>query len=210
MTLPSSPSIEGFEFEPDNSLFQKRLDHLIKLRNEVTFEIMRLRSVLGLPLLDRPAWDCKRCGYQWVGYSVEHPPKGCPRCHSPCWNEPPLTDRARRPSDPPHPSWGNKGRTIVAHPPVGKKIKRRKNKNIQVPVPQVAPTVEPVSVSAGLPPPPKVDPAPTWEPLRPLAETLRERIATSDPTLALEPAFVDIPQEEDDGEPRPADDTPTE
>lgn len=98
----------------------------------------------------------------------------------------------------------------MAHPPVGKKIKRRKNKNIQVPVPQVAPTVEPVSVSAGLPPPPKVDPAPTWEPLRPLAETLRERIATSDPTLALEPAFVDIPQEEDDGEPRPADDTPTE
>jgi hypothetical protein len=58
------------------------------------------------PQAPRPTWHCLRCGYDWVGNSLAHPPARCLRCRSFYWDrEPEKPSLARKPSDPPNPKW---------------------------------------------------------------------------------------------------------
>lgn len=166
--MGTEPIILGDAFSTADP--REKLSRLLLLRNELTFEIQRLRAILGLPLADRPRWECKRCGYSWMGFSADRAPKGCPRCHSPSWNEPPMSSRARRPEDPPHPNWGDKGRE-------GPFVPRKVRAKVDVPAGSLVlvPVAEVVrgSSNVGLPPPPPIS---EWEAPRPLAELLREKV----------------------------------
>jgi hypothetical protein len=54
----------------------------------------------------RPTWHCLRCGHDWVGNSLAHPPARCLRCRSFYWDrEPEKLANARKPTDPPNPTW---------------------------------------------------------------------------------------------------------
>lgn len=163
---------------------RERLKYLTRLRNEITFEITRIRSMLGLPLVERPVWYCRRCGNEWAGFSIDRPPRSCPRCHSVGWNEEPVSRTARKPTDKPNPRWYKR-----KDPPP---LPTLPTPLIIVPSPPIA------SASPGLPPPPAISEW-TAPPARPsLAEQLREKLAVTNEipggggsTVERDPSKVD-------------------
>jgi len=34
------------------------------------------------------AWECERCGHQWMPREKDVEPRVCPKCKSPYWNKP--------------------------------------------------------------------------------------------------------------------------
>ena len=59
---------------------------------------------IGVPVVEREAAVCLRCGYQWFP-RVENPAK-CPHCSSPLWN----TERAQQLPGKPAPTRKGKAR----------------------------------------------------------------------------------------------------
>lgn len=201
------------------------LNLLIERRKTLRKELASIDTqihILGgaIPKGQRMVWQCKRCAYRWQSFSVE-PPRACARCRSVGWNKEPQRLSARRPSDPPAPSW---------KPPSEKDHRRMAVRIVPWASPpalteataaaaaakvdllaSAAPSVPSLAPppSVGLPPPPRASafaPAPVM-PARPLSEQLAEAIATPTPMPATQPAellSVDNPEadayapEEDD------------
>jgi predicted Zn-ribbon and HTH transcriptional regulator len=39
------------------------------------------------------AFECERCGHQWVPRNIDEPPRVCPKCKSPYWDRPRQTKK---------------------------------------------------------------------------------------------------------------------
>jgi predicted Zn-ribbon and HTH transcriptional regulator len=174
------------------------LNLLIERRKTLRKELASIDTqihILGgaIPKGQRMVWQCKRCAYRWQSFSVE-PPRACARCRSVGWNKEPQRLSARRPSDPPAPSWKppsekDHRRMAVrivpwASPPaLTEATAAAAAAKVDPPSPTApsAPSLAPPP-SVGLPPPPRasafapvVPPAPPV-PARPLSEQLAEVI----------------------------------
>lgn len=68
-----------------------------------------------LPLLERRAAHCLRCGYQW--FPRVETPVSCPHCFSKLWNTP----RAQRRAGKPAPTRKGKARGLPFNPTTGSK-----------------------------------------------------------------------------------------
>jgi hypothetical protein len=77
------------------------------------------------PQAPRPRWHCLRCGHDWTGNSLAHPPARCLRCRSFYWDrEPEKPSLARKPSDPPNPKWDVKTPRIARTPKFAEVIRK--------------------------------------------------------------------------------------
>lgn len=171
------------------------LNLLIERRKTLRKELASIDTqihILGgaIPKGQRMVWQCKRCAYRWQSFSVE-PPRACARCRSVGWNKEPQRLSARRPSDPPAPSWKppsekDHRRMAVrivpwASPPaLTEATAAAAAAKVDLPAlaaPSVPSLAPPPSV--GLPPPPRASafaPVSPPAPTRPLSEQLAEAI----------------------------------
>lgn len=199
--IAASRVIENIEAPLDvlNLLIERRK----ALRKELASIDTQIHILGGaIPKGQRMVWECKRCAYRWQSFSVE-PPRACARCRSIGWNKDPVRFTARRPTDPPAPSWKapsekdyrRKAARIVpwASPPALTEAVAAAKVD-----PPTALSVPPPAPSVGLPPPPRASafapvtnaPAAPAAPARPLSEQLAEAIAT--PSTEAQKLKVDL------------------
>ena len=176
-----------------------RINFLLEHRRQITSELLAYLTPAQLAEAVRPVLGpCTRCDYLWRGKADRHPPIQCPRCHSSFWQAEPQRPNARRPDDPPNPTWALENE---------RKNSRRKT----IASARMSPSA---LVLNAIPPPPRADlappvPAMSFVPRAPdLDPPQPEHSHGSAPPVEPEPDDLDVPSEpteEADGDVQPSD-----